>query len=420
VKLWERALSARHQVFDATWNGEPLYSLGQSWAKNEERSLNDFRDYVENGYRSNGIVFGCILARILLLSEVEFAFQDPATRDLSRTPALRPLEMPWPNGSTGELVARREQDVSLAGNSYVRRDGAELARMRPDWTLIVKEPVEKTGRTRLLGYGYFPEGPTGEAEPIALSPGEVSHWSPIPDPMRDFVGMSWLSSVAREVLGDNYMSEHKNKFFTNAGTPNLFVSVKQRLDDDKLKLWSEKLEAKFGGWQNAYKSLVLDSGADAKVIGQNMEEMTFAVVQAAGENRVAVAAGVPAIVAGIKEGLQASTYSNYGQAMRRFADLTARPMWRSMCAAFSSIIPAPPGKRLWYDPSNIAALKDDAKDAADVRSKDAATIKALTEAGYTPESVVAAVKANDMGLLTHTGKFSVQLHPAGVGNGTGA
>jgi phage portal protein BeeE len=86
---------------------------------------------------------------------------------------------------------------------------------------------------------------------------------------------------------------------------------------------------------------VLDEGADATVIGNSFEQMNFSTVQAAGENRIIIASGVPGIVIGSKEGLMAATYSNYEQAMRRFADVTMRPLWRSVCACLSKLVAVP-------------------------------------------------------------------------------
>ena len=115
--------------------------------------------------------------------------------------------------------------------------------------------------------------------------------------------------------------------------------------------------------------MLLEGGADATVIGANLRQLDFAITQAAGENRIAVAGGVPSIVAGLKEGLQASTYSNYTQAMRRFGDMTGRSLWRSMSGALETVAPAPRGQHLWYDTSDIAALRQDAKDEAEIRQR---------------------------------------------------
>ena len=84
------------------------------------------------------------------------------------------------------------------------------------------------------------------------------------------------------------------------------------------------------------------------MVGSTFEQMAFSTVQAAGENRILVASGVPGIVVGSKEGLQAATYSNYEQAIAPVrADLTMRPLWRSACAALAQLVDVPAGAQLW-------------------------------------------------------------------------
>jgi hypothetical protein len=141
--------------------------------------------------------------------------------------------------------------------------------------------------------------------------------------------------------------------------------------------------------------------------------MDFKVVQGAGESRMAAAAGVPPVVVGFSEGLAGSSLNagNFGQAMRRFADLTVRPWWADAFASLATIMPPPAGSELFYDDADIPALKDDIKDAAEVQSLNAAAIRQLIDAGFNPESVVDAVNAGDLKRLTHSGLYSVQLQP---------
>jgi hypothetical protein len=70
--------------------------------------------------------------------------------------------------------------------------------------------------------------------------------------------------------------------------------------------------------------------------------------------------------------------------------------------------------RLWYDASDVPFLREDEKDAAEIQKVRAETISNLITAGYVPDSVVAAVDANDMRLLVHSGLMSVQLQAPGT------
>jgi hypothetical protein len=119
--------------------------------------------------------------------------------------------------------------------------------------------------------------------------------------------------------------------------------------------------------------------------------MDFKVVQGHGETRIAAAAGVPPIIPGFSEGLASATYSNYGQALRRFSGLTMHPLWRSAAGSLQALVKTHPGSRLWYDPRDVEFLREDAQDLAEVQSTQAASISSHISAGFTPESAVAAV-----------------------------
>jgi phage portal protein BeeE len=368
-------------------------------------------------YSGNAVVFGAILARLMLFSEATFAFRDVTDKHLfggyetdGRTLGarlLRKLENPWPNGTTGELLARMIQDIDLAGNAYIRDAGEQLVRLRPDWVTIVSELVpDALGRPyrKVIGYHYDPPqtGPD-EGPPVLFDVDEVAHWSPIPDPWAHFRGMSWLTPVLREVAADQAMTTHKIRYLQNAASPNLLVKYSQKLGKDTVARIQQTIESRHGGVDNAFRTMVLDEGADVTVIGNSFEQMSFATVQAAGENRILVASGVPGIVIGSKEGLMAATYSNYEQAMRRFADLTMRPLWRSACASLQQLVTPPAGSRLWFDVSDIAALRQGEKERADTLLVQAQSISEFVKFGYDPQSAVAAVSSSNLSLLKHPG-----------------
>ena len=392
-------------IFQSTYTGNNNERIQQTW-----------QSYVLDGYQANAIVFACVLARASLFGEASFKFRDLTTKKLFGTSDLAILENPWPNGTTGELLWRMEQDVSLAGNFFAARVNNRIERLRPDYVEIVSEHRvdDATGNIYrdVIGYVYRPFGPLDTTE--QFYPVEsVVHWSPIPDPLASFRGMSWLTPVVREINSDLSMTTHKSKFFENAATPNLILKYQNALQADTVKAISERFDTRYGGADQAWRTVVLDGGADLTVVGNSFQEMAFTDVQAAGENRIAAAAGVPSIVAGFKEGLQAATYSNYGQAMRRFADITMRPNWRSASAALAKFVNVPQGAELWYDVSDIAALREGEKDRADSMHTLAVAAGELIRAGYKPDTVAEAVISGDFSLLSHTGAIPTALYPAG-------
>ncbi|WP_433114276.1 phage portal protein [Micromonospora sp. CA-246542] len=382
---------------------------------NTERAISTYDSMANVAYAGNGVVFGVIDTRRRLFSEARFKFRNLTDKRLFGTPALSKLEQPWPGATTGEMLSRMEQDVSLYGNAYIRDCGDRLERLRPDWVTIVSEIVTDAygGEVReVIGYAYEPTGDQDRSTQF-YPVDEVAHWSPIPDPMANFRGMSWLTPVLREINADNMMTDHREAYYRNAATPNMIIKYSTELTPDQVDRITKTIRARHAGPENAYKTMLLDNGADPMVVGDQLND-ALAIIQAAGENRIAIAGGVPAIVVGLKEGLGAATLANYDSAIKSFADLTMRPNWRSVCASLSKLVDVPEGAELWFDTSDVIALQEGEQTQAETFSVDAATASTLLTAGYTPESVALAVKARDMSLLKHTGRFSVQLLPPGA------
>lgn len=365
-----------------------------------------------DAYMNSGVVFGLIATRASLFCEAEFKFQRLSDKSLYGTQALLPLEEPWPNGTTGELLVRMEQDVSLAGNAYIRDAGTHLERLRPDWVNIVSQvvidPVSDTEVREVVGYFYDPLSDTGRH--AAFYPvDQVAHWSPTPDPIANFRGMSWLTPVLRDIDADTSMTDYKRAYLTNAATPNMLIKYAQKVTPDKIDKLAKQIQARHGGVGNAFKTMVVDEGADATILGSSFKAMEFAAVEAAGENRIAVAARVPAIVANLQAGLDGTGLAYYDAAVRSFADLFMRGHWRSACASLAKLIEVPADSRLWFDESGIAALRQGEKEQADTMMTLANAANSLIMAGYTPTSIAVALSAGDITLLDHSGLVSVQM-----------
>ena len=126
----------------------------------KEAILPQLAAWAQNSYGGNSVVFSAILQRMLLFSEVTFQFQALDDKHLYGDTSLSILEEPFgPGSTTGELLCRLEQDVSLAGNAFIWNSASSdhLVRLRPDWTTIVSAARAGAGRRpvpeedRLLG-----------------------------------------------------------------------------------------------------------------------------------------------------------------------------------------------------------------------------------------------------------------------------
>lgn len=365
----------------------------------------------------NAVVAACISVRALVFSEIRFTFQRwSAGRpgEMFGTPALSVLERPWSSASTGDLLSRMEVDASLYGNSYWVEAERQLVRLDPLKTAILTADIDDpvTGKTfgrRLVGYALLDD----KGDEVAVwGADEVAHYRPLPDPSHPYRGVSWLNAVLPDVTADRDLTLYKSSFLRNAATPNLVVTFPQGASQGQIEQIRDVMSRRHEGADRAFKTLYMAGGADVKTVGSNFEQLSLKAVQGAGETRIAAAAGVPASIVGISEGLAGSALNagNYGASRRRFADGTVRPLWRSACAALSTLVPPPDGgARLWFDDRDVSFLQEDVNDTADIKYKEATTIEALIRAGYDPETVRDSVLSGDWHLLRHTGLYSVQL-----------
>lgn len=397
----------------------PLMGSSSSAYTDVEEPGREFAAYVSGAYKSDGIVFAALVKRMSLFSEASFMWQrvtDGKPGDLFDTRELDLLRTPWPNGTTGELLARMLQDADLAGNFFAVRKGTRLRRLRPDWvTIVLTAPPAEAMASDVKGYLYHPGGRGAGAEPEVIELEEMVHWVPpgAVDPEEQYRGMSWLTPVITEILADKAATRHKKKFFDNGASLQTVMTLGDSVTKDQFKDWVRAFRESHRGVENAYEPLFLGGGADAKVIGADLKQLDFKVTQGAGETRIASASGIHPVILGLSEGLAGSSLNagNFSAARRLTADATLRPLWRSACAALAAVLTAPASARLWYDERDIAFLREDMKDLAAIQTSEATTIRTLGDGGYDPDSITAAVIAYDWSLLEHTGRPSVQLQP---------
>ena len=365
----------------------------------------------------NPVVMGAFLERVNMFRQIRFAFADLDGKLDGTARSLAVLRRPWPGGRSSHLLARMELDATRHGNAFIYRPPADPTRLYmwdPAHVSIIRDRVEDADG-RLIGeetVGYMLTDPTNPSRPVVAlaGNGELAHYMPIPDPRRPWRGMSWLEPGRRDVFADDLMTRHRLAYFERAATPNLIVKSAANLTDEQYEALEQRLDELHSGVENAYRTLILEGALEVDALGNSLHEATFSTTQDAGEGRIILASRVPAPLVGIQLGAN-PTYNNHSSARRQFADAWARPAWQDAVECLEAVVPVPPRfDRLWYTERHIAALQQDAADAAKIAQADAATMRTLIDGGFVPDSVTEAVQAGyDWGQLEHTGRVSVQL-----------
>lgn len=404
------------------------YGLNQTYDRQRVQQIPQTLPGYSAALRSSPPAFAAQMVRAMVMSQARFVYRNPPWHRTPRrafgSSRLRLLERPWPGASTGELLSRMEWHAGLAGNAYVVRQRDRLRLIRPDWTGVLfgsdSEPDDPAGAldAELLGYVYQNGGlrAGNNSEPVTLLPADVAHWSPIPDPEIPEMGQSWVTATLREIQGDTAATEHKLNFFRNGATPNMVVKGLPAVTREQFNDMVDMLEERHTGLHNAYRTLYLVAGADATVVGADLKQIDFKQTQGAGETRISLVGRVPAALLGISEGLAGSALNagNFGMARRMFADTWLYPMLQDVSGALAQIVDVPDDAELWFDTTDIPLLREDGKDAAEIEQIKATTITMYVREGFTADSAVAAVNAQDVKLLEHTDLVSVQLQPPGI------
>ena len=402
MRLLDR-LIRRDGYWEGMASGAAVLTSSYSSA-DREAVLPQLTAWAQNANASSAVVFAASLTRLALFCEARFQYQAKDDKHLFGNTTLAKLEVPFgPDTTTGDLLARMEQDSFLAGNAYIWDAPGEdrLVRLRPDWVTIVSEAVQVSGGgfyRRPVGYWWEPPKTVlDQGQGFLVPADECVHWAPVPDPQADFRGMAPLTPVYRDVLGDDGLVQHKIRYLQNAASPNLLIKYSQKLQPGTVDSIRERMHARYGSANNAYKTLVLDQGADATVIGNSLQQMDFSGVSAVGTERILAACSVPGVLVGLEPLRGAGR--GFEESMQKFANLWARPAWRSVCGALEQLLDVPAGNRLWFDTSDIQALQDGEMERGQASLVRAQALLALVQAGYTHESAVAAVESMDLSQL---------------------
>lgn len=392
-----------------------------------------FAAQVQNIHRRNGVVAAAVTARSMLMSQVVFKWRNVDTKELFGTRALRLLERPGAGYTRSSLLATAETHVCYAGNAffYVTSSG-KLTLLRPDWVEIIlgsnldPEHASMALDAEVLGYAYKPGGTKDQTQWQYLAPESVAHYKPEPDPTNPWRGLSWVSSVIREVQQDAQITDHVGKFFANAATPNFIFKFGEKTKPDQIAEWQELFERGHQGSRNAYKSIFMGGGADVVTVGSKPQDLALKDLRGEVESRVAARSRVPATILGVPTaavtGGSSLNAGNYSQVRRVWADGWFTPSVQMLCESLETIMDLPRNSRgnedseLWYDASEILFLQEDQKDAAEIIKAHASTIRNLIDAGFDPDAAVQAVTDGQLSQLVkkHTGLYSVQLQPAGT------
>ncbi len=328
-----------------------------------------FLSLAKRAYGGNAVAYACLrlLSQSIAEPPLKCYTEDPDGNrtELDRNHPLR-LLLHTPN----ELMTEYEfwelttLHIALSGHAYwwkQRSSGGGILALwplRPDRVGPIYSNSDKPGERMLAGYSYQDPG-SGEYIPIPRR--DVLAFG-LPNPAGEsggvVEGLGPLAVLAAEISADNEATSFVGALLKNYATPSLLLKLKGSVrDEDEANLLKAKAAAEFGGSGRGKVGLI-DGEADVVMVGFNMQQLEFPDLRAIAETRVAAVLGVPAVLVGLKAGLDRATYSNVSELRRFFAETTCSGYWRRYSDQFTNDVAAEYGEEIVceFDTSVVRAL----------------------------------------------------------------
>lgn len=332
---------------------------------------NTYPELSRKAFGSNSIVYACL--RLLCQSVAEpplLAYTESGNGELTPLQTTHPIQMllDRPNElmTQFEMLELIEIHLALTGGSYwwkQRTNGGAVENLwplRPDRIVPIYEPNLNAprGQRGIKGWGYYPPG---GGQPIPIPRSEILAFG-TPDPAGETGGVvetiGWVQVLADEIAADNEATGFVGSLLANYAQPSMLIKTKMPIKDREI---AKRLKAhwmsELGGAHKGEPAL-LDADTEIEKLSFDLKQLEFPDLRAQAESRIAAAAGVPPILAGLKVGLDHGTYSNYESSREYFADTTLSTKWKRYSDQFTNDL-APdfgPGIVIRFDLQQVKAL----------------------------------------------------------------
>lgn len=340
-----------------------------------------FLALAREGYGNNSIVYACL--RLLSQSVPEaplLAYQ--VGPDLERKPlphdhALAALiRAPNPLMTEYEMIELITLCLGIVGRSHWWKQRDRAGRVAALWPLRPdrvgprygggEDDAEIATDARLAvlgGWTYVPPG-GGEAQFIPLD--DMLSFN-FPDPAGEtggiVEGLGWVQVLAREIETDNEATTFVGSLLKNNAMPGAVLKVKQpNISKDAAERIKRLFGNQFGGTQRGMTAVV-DADTEFLAAGFSLQQLEFPDLRNIAESRIAAAAGVPAVLVGLKVGIDAGIKATITEQRQYFSETTLANYWRRLSDQFTNDLAAEFGEGIVcrFDASQVKALAEQSK-----------------------------------------------------------
>lgn len=318
---------------------------------------------VNDGYRSDELVFACIDVRASVLAEPPFALYKVKGREKTRVDEHKVLDLlrnPNPEMGESEFIQAVSVYKDTAGFSAweIERNNVgepiALWPLNPAYCSFLRGPRQPI---RALRYEY-PGRPAVDIERSRFVLFQEF------DPLYAWNRSLSRSYVAMRSIGVRTSITQFLKLFFEQGTAvHGVLSTTQSITDDDAARARREWRGTHGGYVNWGDITVLGNGLSYDSIQTNFRDMAFPEIDARTETSICQVFRVSPLIVAAKVGLNASTYSNYEQAQDALTNEVRYPGWRYLATELTKQLlvnyPDLVGHRLEMDTSDVRVLSED-------------------------------------------------------------
>lgn len=360
-KAAPRTVARAKSVLTGMWGGLSRYQLGPLWTDWSTENA------VRRGLEVSGWVYACIRYIADSASSVTWVVQERNDEGEWVDVPFHPLEalLANPNRwSTGhQFITRLTQHMYVGGNCIVhqlrsvRDEVLELWILNPDRVKPVPHPQEF-----ISSYQFSASG----SDPVDISVDDIIHFM-FSNPADPYWGLAPLKVIGRVVDTEVEAIRWWKVSLMNRCVKDGILTFKRSLSIAKWREARKELAEQHQGAGGARGPFVVGEDADYKPFTMTPAELDF--IQSRKVNRVDICAvfGMPPPLVG---DLEHTTYNNVKEARRIFWLDTMIPFISNLQQCLNkSLLPAfedPLRYRIWYDLSNVEALRENLREKAEV------------------------------------------------------
>jgi HK97 family phage portal protein len=333
--IFGRATSADRKRYNFFADDYPVTSSSYIQGYNTQAGMFDVNN-LGNG-ASNSAVVACLGVLSRSFSEgrlvVNKYTEDGDQEYVPNHPLEVLLKKPNPYMTGDVLGSYIMTSIHVTGDAYLmkqKNNAGQVIGLHP----LIPQYVTPVGNSEQLITGYEYEI---KNKKVLFNIEDIIHIRNGIDPDDHKKGFAPLKTVLREIYGDESAGQLGTALLANMGVPSVIISPKDEymLSEEDADQIQRTYMRKVGGSQKG-SPLILSGSMQVETLSFSPKDLDIGTLRNVPESRISAVLGVPAILAGLKIGLDRSTFSNARELRETFTENTLIPLWRQVAQEFEN------------------------------------------------------------------------------------